>query len=250
MSHIDLNSDVGEGAGADAEILEQVTSANVACGFHAGDPASMRATVALALARGVAVGAHPGIADREAFGRGAARVSGREAYDLVVYQVGALAAFAAAAGTRLQHVKPHGALYNLAATDPEIAAAISRAVRDVDPGLALFGLAGSRLLAEGRASGLKTAGEVFADRGYRADGTLVPRTEPGALVEDAREAVRRAVRMAGEGRVRTVDGADLEIRADTICVHGDAPGAAGLARALRAALAAEGFTLRAIGRDH
>jgi UPF0271 protein len=248
MREIDLNCDVGEGGGADAEILAHVTSANVACGFHAGGPATMRATVALAAARGVAVGAHPGLADLDGFGRRGARPTPEDTYEIVLYQIGALGAFAAAAGIQLQHVKPHGALYNLAAADARIAAAIARAVRDVDRRLVLFGLAGSRLIEAGVAEGLRTASEVFADRGYRADGTLVPREEPGALVIDPQEVVLRAVRMAREGRVTAVNGAALAVRADTLCIHGDTPGAAALARALREALLAQGLTLRAVGR--
>ena len=249
MREIDLNCDVGEGFGADAEILEHVTSANVACGFHAGGPASMHATVTLAAARGVAVGVHPGLADPDGFGRRTARPTPEETYEIVVYQIGALGAFAAAAGIQLQHVKPHGALYNLAATDVRIAAAIARAVRDVDRRLVLFGLAGSRLIEAGVAEGLRTASEVFADRGYRPDGTLVPRGEPGALVTDPQEVVLRALRMAREGRVTAVNATALPVRADTICVHGDTPGAARLARALHDALIAEGLTLRAVGRN-
>ena len=248
MREIDLNSDVGEGSGSDAEILTQVTSANVACGFHAGGPSSMHATVALAAARGVAVGAHPAFADPEGFGRRVARVSAEETYEIVLYQIGALGAFAAAAGIQLQHVKPHGALYNLAAADPAIAEAVARAVRDVDRRLVLVGLAGSHLLPAGREAGLRTASEVFADRGYHRDATLVARGEPGAIITDQAEVVHRAVRMAKEGRVETIDGGDLYVRADTLCVHGDTPGAAALARALKDALAAEGLTLRAVGR--
>ena len=248
MREIDLNSDVGEGGGTDAEILAHVTSANVACGFHAGGPSSMRATVALAAARGVAVGAHPAFADPEGFGRRAERVSPEETYEIVLYQIGALSAFAAAAGIQLQHVKAHGALYNLAATDRETAAALAHAVRDVDRRLVLVGLSGSHLLAAGREAGLRTASEVFADRGYRSDGSLLPRGEPGALVTDPEVVVQRAVRMAREGKVFAVDGTDVTVRAETICVHGDTPGAATLARALKQALAAEGFTVRAVRR--
>jgi UPF0271 protein len=253
MTRIDLNSDVGEsyGAyriGADAEVLPHVTSANVACGFHAGDPRTMRETVALAKAHGVAVGAHPGLPDLVGFGRRAMEVSPQEAYDLIVYQVGALRGFAASAGVELQHVKPHGALYNMAAARPALAEAIARAVRDVDPGLALFGLAGSHLVAAGEALGLKTASEVFADRNYLPDGSLVPRSRTDALVSDAEEAVRRAVRMVGEGRVRAVEGEEMAIRADTVCIHGDAPGAAEFARRLREAFTAERVELRAVGR--
>lgn len=253
MNQIDLNCDMGEGfgayrIGADAEVLSHITSANVACGFHAGDPATMRRTLELAAARGVAVGAHPGLPDLAGFGRRAMAISPEEAYDLIIYQVGALAGFAAAAGLRLQHVKPHGALYNMAAAQPELAAAIARAVRDVDAGLTLFGLARSHLVEAGRAAGLRTASEAFTDRNYLADGSLVPRGRGDALVTDAAEAALRAVRMVREGVVRTVDGTDLALGADTLCIHGDAPGAASFARELSAALRAEGVALRAVGR--
>ena len=248
MREIDINCDVGEGSGADAEILAHVTSANVACGFHAGGPHSMRATVALATARGVAVGAHPAFADLDGFGRLPARATAEETYEIMLYQIGALWAFAAAAGIQLRHVKPHGALYNLGAADAGIATAVARAVRDFDRRLVLFGLAGSHLLAAGREAGLRTASEVFADRAYRRDGRLLPRDEPGAVLTDPARVVARALRMAREGRVETTDGTDLVVRADTICVHGDTPGAAALARSLKTALTAEGFTLRAASR--
>lgn len=253
MAVVDLNCDMGEsfGAyriGADDEVLPHVTSANIACGFHGGDPAVMRRTVAAAKAHGVAVGAHPGLPDLVGFGRRAMDITPEEAYDLVVYQVGALAAFAAAAGVTLSHVKPHGALYNMAAATPALAESIARAVRDVDAGLALFGLAGSHLVRAGEAAGLRTASETFADRAYMADGSLVSRKRPDAMVTDALEAVRRAVRMVREGVVRAVSGEAVMIRADTICIHGDGAHAAELARALREGLEQEGITVRAVGR--
>jgi UPF0271 protein len=252
MTVVDLNCDMGEsfGAyriGADEEVLPHVTSANIACGFHGGDPAVMRRTVAAALAHGVAVGAHPGLPDLVGFGRRAMDITPEEAYDLVVYQVGALAAFAAAAGTRLAHVKPHGALYNMAAASPSLAEAIARAVRDVDAGLALFALAGSHLVRAGEAAGLRTASETFADRAYMADGALVSRKRPDAMVTDTGEAVRRAVRMVREGVVRAVSGEEVAIRADTICIHGDGAHASEFARALRAALEEGGIAVRAVG---
>lgn len=252
MTVVDLNCDMGEsfGAyriGADEEVLPHVTSANIACGFHGGDPAVMRRTVAAALAYGVAVGAHPGLPDLVGFGRRAMDITPEEAYDLVVYQVGALAAFAAAAGTRLSHVKPHGALYNMAAATPSLSESIAHAVRDVDAGLVLFALAGSHLVRAGEAAGLRTASETFADRAYMADGALVSRKRPDAMVTDASEAVRRAVRMVREGVVRAVSGEDVSIRADTICIHGDGAHAAEFARALRAALEAGGIEVRAVG---
>jgi UPF0271 protein len=250
---VDLNCDMGESFGAytigrDAEVFPHITSANVACGYHAGDPATMRRTVAAARGHGVAVGAHPGFPDLAGFGRRNLDVSPEEAYDLVVYQVGALVGFAAAAGVPVQHVKPHGALYNMAAGRRDLSDAIARAVADVDRGLVLFGLAGSPMIAAGEAAGLRTASEVFADRNYMADGTLVSRRRPDALVHDADEAARRTVRMVREGRVTSVDGGDVPLRADTVCIHGDGPDPAGFARRLRAALEAAGVAVRAVGR--
>jgi len=246
MPSVDLNCDIGEsfGAwtlGADAEVLAHVTSANIACGFHAGDPATMRRTIDLAAERGVAVGAHPGLPDLAGFGRRVIEVTPDEAYEMVVYQVGALAAFAAARGTRLAHVKPHGALYNMAAARAPLADAIARAVRDVDRGLMLFGLAGSQLIAAARSAGLVAVEEVFADRRYAANGKLVSRSEQGAVIDDTASAVRQAVRMVREGKVTAIDGTELPVRADTICIHGDTSGAAEHARALRAALSDAGI---------
>jgi UPF0271 protein len=253
MDHVDLNCDAGESFGAyrlgdDAELFPSVTSASVACGFHAGDPATMRTTVALAVAHGVAVGAHPGLPDLPGFGRRAMEVSPEEVYDLVVYQVGALLGFASTAGVPLQHVKPHGALYSMAAREPRLADAIARAVRDLDRGLVLFGLAASELVRAGEESGLKTASEGFADRGYLADGSLAPRSRPGALITDPEAAARRAVAMIRDGSVPALDGGAVSLRIDTLCVHGDTPGAADLARRLRQALLAEGISAHAVGR--
>lgn len=253
MHQIDLNCDMGEsfGAyriGADAEVLPHITSANIACGFHAGDPRTMRGTITAADAHGVAVGAHPGLPDLAGFGRRVMDVTPEEVYDMVVYQVGALRGFASAAGVELHHVKPHGALYNMAAAQPALAAAIARAVRDVDPGLVLFGLSGSHSITAAAELGLKTASEAFADRNYLSDGTLVPRRRSDAMVTDAAEAVERAVRMIREGLVRSVEGEDIALRADTICIHGDAPGAAEFARRLRGAFTAAGILVRAVGR--
>lgn len=224
----DLNCDVGESFGAwpmgsDAEIMRHVTSANIACGFHAGDPSVMRKTVAIAVEHGVAIGAHPGFPDLAGFGRRRMQLSAAEVYDLVVYQVGALMGVAASQGARARHVKPHGALYNMAAEDRVLADAIARAVRDVDATLLLFGLAGSALLEAARAAGLHAVGEAFPDRGYAADGSLLPRSHADAVVRDPREAAVRAVQMAREG-------------AGTLCIHGDAPGAVQIARAVREAL--------------
>jgi UPF0271 protein len=248
--HIDLNCDLGESFGAyrigdDAGVLPYVTSANVACGVHAGDAAVMRSTVAAALEHGVAIGAHPGLPDLAGFGRREMRISPQEAYDLVVYQVGALAGFAAAAGTILRHVKPHGALYNMACRDATLAAPIARAVRDVDARLILFGLPGSELQRAAEGAGIRFAREAFADRAYAADGSLVPRGTPGAVVDKVDEAVRRAVGIAAEGRVATAEGGELRLAADTLCVHGDRADAARFARALRDGLERAGVRVAA-----
>ena len=248
----DINCDMGEsfGAyhiGADAEVMPYITSANIACGFHGGDPAVMRTTVAAARDAGVAIGAHPGFGDLVGFGRRVMQVTPQEAYDLVVYQVGALGGFTRAAGTGLRHVKPHGALYNMAAAQPALADAIARAVRDVDRDLVLYGLAGSHLLAAAERAGIRSASEAFADRNYLPDGALVPRQRPDAMVHDVDEAVRRAVRMVRDGLVATVDGEDRAIRADTICVHGDGPNAAAIARALHEGLERAGVRVTAPG---
>jgi len=250
---VDLNCDIGEsfGAyhiGADEAVFPHITSANVACGFHGGDPTVMRVTVSRAKEGNVAVGAHPGFPDLIGFGRRNMDVSPSDVYDLMVYQIGALQGVARAAGVELQHVKAHGALYNMAAVKVELAAAIARAVRDVDRGLVLFGLPGSFLISEGDAAGLVTACEAFADRNYMSDGSLVSRRRPDAHVHDANEAVSRAIRMVREGKVRSVDGDDVSIRADTICIHGDGPHAAEFARSLRSAFARESIAVRALGR--
>jgi UPF0271 protein len=249
---VDINCDMGEsfGAyeiGADDEVLPYVTSANIACGFHGGDPTVMRKTVAAAAKHGVAVGAHPGLPDLMGFGRRAMQVTPDEVYDLLIYQIGALLGFAQAAGVRLAHVKPHGALYNMAAAQPALADAIARAVRDVDSRLVLFGLAGSHLLKAAERAGIASASEAFADRNYLHDGALVPRSRPDAMVADVDEAVRRAVRMVKEGVVPDVEGEEIPIRADTICIHGDGPHAAPLARQLRAGLQAAGIEVVASG---
>lgn len=250
---VDLNCDMGEsfGAyriGADDEVFPYITSANIACGFHGGDPTVMRTTIAKATACGVAIGAHPGLPDLIGFGRRAMDITPDEVYDLVVYQVGALLGFARAAGVELQHVKPHGALYNMAAANAALAAAIARAVRDVDRQLVLFGLPGSHLITEGRAAGLRTAAEAFADRNYMNDGSLVSRRRPDAQVHDADEAVARALRMVREGKVRSVDGEDVAIEVDTICLHGDGPHAASFAKRLHDAFVSAGIAVRPLGR--
>jgi UPF0271 protein len=234
--HIDLNCDLGEGAGHDAELMPLISSANIACGAHAGDPATMRATAALAKSHGVAIGAHPGLADRANFGRRELEVSPGEVQGLVHDQVLQLHLIARGLGARLHHVKPHGALYNMAARDPALARAVVDAIYEIDPRLVLFGLAGSHLIAVAEACGLPVASEVFADRTYQADGSLTPRTQPNALVTDEAVAVAQALRMVREGKVRAVDGTDVIIRAETICLHGDGANPVAFARRLRQAL--------------
>ena len=250
---IDLNSDVGESFGAytighDAGLMTSITSANVAAGFHGGDPTVLRNTVRLAKQHGVAVGAHPGFPDLIGFGRRDLQVTPREAEDFVLYQVAAVAGVAAAEGVRLQHVKPHGALFTMAVKDARLADAIARAVAAFDKMLILFGLPGSEILKAGRASGLRVAAEVFADRGYEPDGQLASRRKPGAVIHDASLVVARAVRMVKERRVVAMDGTVVPLEADTMCVHGDTPGADQLAAKIRAGLEAAGVTVKAIGQ--
>lgn len=252
LMRLDLNADVGESFGAyklgqDALLMPVITSANVACGFHAGDPGVMRETIALARQHGVAVGVHPGFPDLVGFGRREMRATEQEIEDLVVYQIGALAAVAASQGLRLQHVKPHGALYNMAVRDSALANAIARATAAVDPTLILFGLPGSQLIGAGRRAGLRTAREGFADRAYQPDGTLAPRHLPGAVVEDPEMVVRRAISMARERMVTAIDGSRISLEVETICVHGDTPGAALLASRVRDALTHSGVTILPVG---
>jgi UPF0271 protein len=253
MARIDLNCDMGESHGAfvighDADVMPHVTSINVACGFHGGDPSVMRSTVTLAAMHAVAVGAHPGLPDLLGFGRREMAVTPQEVYDLVTYQVGALEAIAmAAGGIPLQHVKPHGALYNMAAVRDDLADAIARAVKDVDDSLVLMGLSGSALIRAGRAYGLTTASEVFADRAYMADGTLAPRSRSDAMITSVDVAVTRAVRMVTLHEVIAVDGAAVTLDAETICIHGDAPQAALFAQRIRAGLDAAGISVQSLG---
>ncbi|HEY0945808.1 MAG TPA: 5-oxoprolinase subunit PxpA [Opitutaceae bacterium] len=240
MPWIDLNCDLGEGAGHDAELMPLITSANIACGAHAGDAITMRATAVLAQQHGVTIGAHPGFADRENFGRRELALSPPELGALVRHQVEALRVIAP-----VRHVKPHGALYNLAARDEAVADAVAGAVHAIDPELVLVGLAGSALLRAGRACGLRVASEVFADRTYQPDGSLTPRTRPEALIADEATAVSQVLRMVREGCVRAIGGTDVPVRADTVCLHGDGPQAVAFARRLNAELRRAGIGLRA-----
>jgi UPF0271 protein len=242
---VDLNCDMGESfgrweLGADADVMPHISSANIACGAHAGDPAVMRRTLRLATAHGVACGAHPGFADLAGFGRREIPITPADATDLVLWQLGALAAIARSEGVQLRHVKPHGALYNMAARDAALGAAIAKGVQQFDPSLVFFGLAGSSMLDAGRAAGLTVAAEGFADRAYEPDGSLTPRSVHGAIIHDLPLVVERAVRMVTESRVIARDGSSILLHVDTICVHGDTPGAADLARALRQGLEAAG----------
>lgn len=250
---LDLNCDMGESygpwsVGNDAELLDHVTSASIACGFHAGDPGTMHKTVQLALEKKVSIGAHPSLPDLQGFGRRAMSITPQEAYDLIVYQVGALAGFARALGGRLSHVKPHGALYNMAVTDPGLARAIAAAVRDTDPRLVLFGLAGSGLVRAGEEAGLRVAHEVFADRTYQADGTLTPRSQPNAIIHDVQASIEHVRRMVVDGKVRSVDGTEVPVRADTLCIHGDEPTALDFVQKIRKALTESGIRLAPISQ--
>ena len=242
---VDLNSDLGEGAGHDDEILDLVSSANIACGFHAGSPAGILNSIRVAKEKGVAVGAHPSLDDRKNFGRTEMQVSGEEVYALVAYQVGAFQALCTAAGLKMNHVKPHGALYNMAVRDRKLSDAIAHGMLAVDQDAILFAPAGTELFKAAQELGLQTASEVFADRNYNSDGTLVSRTRSDALLRDPGEAAERVVRMLKEGKIRAVDGGDVAVRPETICLHGDTPGAVEFALELRARLEREGILIAA-----
>lgn len=250
MKTLDLNADLGESLGAwrmgdDAGVIPWISSANIACGFHAGDPATMQHTVALCVVHAVAIGAHPSLPDLQGFGRREMKITPDEAYAQTLYQLGALHGFVRAAGTRLNHVKPHGALYNMAARDRALADAIAHATRDFDPALILVGLAGSALIDAGRAAGLAVQREGFCDRRYRADGSLAPRALPGAVIDDIDAAVAQALSIATRGAVATIDGGELALEVDTLCIHGDRVNAADSARSLRGALEHAGLRITA-----
>ena len=240
---VDINADLGEGAGHDEELFELISSANIATGFHAGDSDTMHAAVSSAKKHGVAVGAHPSFFDRENFGRKEQKVGNQEVFDAVIYQLGVFQAIASAVGAQPNHVKPHGALYNMAVRDQDLADTIARAIESVDPKLILFAPDKSELARAGEAHGLQIAHEIFADRNYLNDGWLVPRTRPDALLHDPSEAAQRVVRMLREGKVRSVEGRDVEVRGETICIHGDTPGAVEFARKLRSQLEQEGVRI-------
>jgi UPF0271 protein len=247
---IDINADVGESFGAyaigdDAAVMRSVTSANVAAGFHGGDPGVLRRTIVLARETGVAVGAHPSFQDLVGFGRRPMTLSTQDAEDLVLYQIAAVAGVARAEGLTLAHVKPHGALYTMAGSDRSLAEAVARATFAFDPSLVLFAPPRSALAAAGRAMGLRVAIEGFADRGYQPDGTLVPRDQPGAVIGHVEAVVTRAMQMAVDRTVAAVDGTTISIDVDTLCIHGDTPGAASMAAWVRAGLSSAGVDVRA-----
>ena len=252
MYSIDLNSDLGESFGAykmgrDGDIIPLVSSANVACGFHAGDPDVMAKTVALCKENGSAIGAHPGFPDLVGFGRRNMNVSPAEAKSMIIYQVGALDAFCKSAGVKLQHVKPHGALYNMAAKDAALARAICEGIYEYDPSLIILGLASSEMITQAKEIGLPYASEVFADRAYEDDGTLVARTKPGAMIKDEDEAVSRVIGMVKNRTVKTVSGKEIEICPDSVCVHGDSEKALLFVEKIRRALEIEGIAVKNIG---
>jgi UPF0271 protein len=254
LNAIDLNSDVGESfgnytLGLDEEVIPLISSANIACGYHAGDPAVMRRTVALARTHGVALGAHPGLPDLVGFGRRNMDVTLEEVRDFVTYQIGALQAVAALQGTRLQHVKPHGALYNMAVKTPEIWDAVAEVMAKLDDRLILFVLAGpdrQQLQAIGRRRGIRIAFEFFADRAYHHDGTLVSRKLPGAVIHDNAVVAAKVVKLVQEGKVKAVDGSEIELQAETICVHGDNPKAVALVKQIRETLEAAGVAVKPV----
>ncbi len=247
---IDLNCDMGESYGAwkmgnDAGVMPFITSANIAAGFHAGDPATIRKTVRLAVDHGVAIGAHPSLPDLIGFGRRVMRISAQDMYDLVIYQAGAVEAFARAAGAKLHHVKCHGALYNMAVNDEALSDSMVRAIKDLGSGVILYVLSGSKTLEMGKRAGVHVFGEVFADRGYSDDGTLAPRDKPGGMIEDAQASVKQVLGMIEEGYVTSLGGKRVAVAADTLCIHGDQPGAVTFARKLRETFKEKGISVAA-----
>lgn len=249
MNVIDLNCDLGEGfgiytLGEDERLLDVISSANVACGFHGGDASTMHRVVAQCVERGVAIGAHPGLQDMQGFGRREMAIQPKEVYDLILYQIGALEAFVRTeGGGRLHHVKPHGALYNMAARDSELAQSIVQAIHCFDPQLYVYGLAGSELIRAARETGLPYVEEAFVDRGYRSNGMLLPRTEAGAVIDSAEKAVSQGVLLAKEHKVCAVDGTVLLLQAGTLCVHGDGKEAFQLLQLLRLRLKEAGVEI-------
>jgi UPF0271 protein len=253
MKMIDLNCDMGEAYGNyampnDDRLMDYISSANIACGFHAGDPAVMQQTVALAIKKGVAIGAHPGLPDLQGFGRREMKITATEAYQLTLYQIGALSAFVRAAGGKLNHVKAHGALYNMAAKDATLAKAIVQAVYDFDPDLMLYALAGSKMITEAKEKGIVTASEVFADRTYQDDGTLTPRSNHNAMVTSEEDAINQVLNFALKQEVNSVTGNRIEVVAETVCLHGDGEHAVAFAKLIAESLKKEGISIKAPNR--
>ena len=251
MFRVDLNCDLGESfgryrLGEQEEILKYVTSANIACGFHSGDPTVMRETVKLAIANGVKIGAHPGLPDLNGFGRREMNITPQEAYDMIIYQVGALQGFLTIFNENMQHVKPHGALYNMAAKNPAIASAIAQAVYDISPSIVLFGLSGSELTKAGEKIGIQTVHEVFADRTYQQDGSLTSRKQPDALITDKEKAVHQVVKMVKEGKVLSQQQIEVLLQSDTVCIHGDGEHAVEFAKYIHAKLTEHQIFVRSI----
>jgi 5-oxoprolinase (ATP-hydrolysing) subunit A len=253
MKEIDLNCDLGEGiriekAGGDVAIFPLISSANIACGFHSGDPQSMRQSVSLALRHGVSIGAHPGTHDLQGFGRRAMDLSTEEVENLLLYQIGALDAFARAAGSRIRHVKPHGWLYNESAKDAKLAQIIAGTVRSLNPEWILFGAAGSLLIAAAKKVSLPFAEEAFADRTYEIDGSLTPRSQPGSLITDPAQAARQCLDVVLKDKLKTTNGAEISLHADTICIHGDNPSVLPILKCIREELSRNGFQIRPADR--
>ncbi|WP_299289947.1 5-oxoprolinase subunit PxpA [uncultured Mucilaginibacter sp.] len=250
MQTIDLNCDMGEAFGNypmpnDAVLFDFITSANIACGFHAGDPEVMQHTVFMAVKKGVAIGAHPGLPDLQGFGRREMKVSANEAYQITLYQIGALYGFVKAAQGKLHHVKAHGALYNMAAKDPALAKAIAEAVHDFDPTLILYALAGSEMITAAKKTGIKTVSEVFADRTYQNDGSLTPRSQANALITDEQQSIQQVMLMVKQQQVISIDKRSIPLKAETLCLHGDGAHAVEFAKLIHTKLKAEDITIKA-----
>ena len=248
---IDINCDLGEGFGNyqmpnDETLFDYISSANIACGFHAGDPAVMQHSVQLALKKGVAIGAHPGFQDLQGFGRREMKITAKEAYQITLYQIGALYAFVKAEGASLHHVKPHGALYNMAAKDDKLASALAQAVFDFDPTLLFYGLAGSEMISAAKKIGLKTASEVFADRSYQDDGSLTPRSQKNALIDSEEQAISQVLQMVTQQKVRTVNNNTISLKAETLCIHGDGLHAVDFAKRIHERLVNNGVMIKSI----
>ena len=249
LGEVDLNCDMGEGIGNDVDIMPFISSANIACGYHAGDEETMNRTIELAMQYGVSIGAHPSFPDMENFGRKEMYLDEQVLYDIIVLQIQVLDTIAESAGITIHHVKPHGALYNMGAKDPAIAAIIARSVKDIDPSLVFYGLSGSHLINEAKNLGLKTASEVFADRTYQDDGSLTPRSQAGALIEVEKQALQQVLQMIKTGTVQTISGKTIPIIAETICIHGDGKHAAVFAKKINEVLKAEGIMISSPHRN-